>query len=855
MDRSEIEFLLECCSSPDAQKRSTSESKILSLRDNNFSTFVSLLIQIFTEEDMGKTNIRTTAGIVLRNSLHAVDPTLQSAIECKWINTNSDIKEIIKKSLAKNMASKLQRIRSLSAGTLAGIARIEIPLQHWPTFFKDITAVMASIKNDLITEAMLECVGILCGYLTSEISFDFSMDAIVIYNLILSKIGNSKNKQIKYMALKALVSSLEAFSTIINEDNIQTTIMKILNMISEDNDPEIIKYSLDILIKLLDLYYEKLQIMGEIIIFVKKYYTSKNEEVLLKVVYFWTVICELELEYKMNSIVEQNLDNILPFLLKGLFKTDEYDEDSWNLHKVATACLTLISIVSTREILSNNIIKDFISKNLEADNDVFELEYGNEDYSNCYNKEIGIIALGSVLVRQITQERLFLKECTDKTANLLSNQSLNMSALWALSKVSENNFDSVDPGSTLPVIMDEAIKRLGESNKLAVNAAYLIANMCTFVGKGKNLTWTYDNNLSFFYMNIINGLVVGTEKVPYNNFNLRTALFHALTEAMDACSDSSSAILDKFLTYLTKKLEECLAIAERANTDQFLILEDIMTNYIILLQKVISVKGENNMKEQRKPILHLFTRILSINRISSVFGDIYSALSNMCTPSSYFTANLDKIMPFILRDLKNATESSTDRWTLKEAINFIGDTANLLNQGFLRYSSQMVPLLIQCLNSQKIENITKINILSVFSDIALALGSSFDQYFDVCLSTINSIISLNRYTNIIFIDQLRKNSIILLNSIIISMGECKKIYSEITNIVYMLKIVCEEDERNYSALQCLDLITDITNIHGPGCIITTSLVEYIKNQCNNKDKKIREKAKDVKYLLENYRKE
>jgi importin subunit beta-1 len=207
MNEEEIENLLQGALSPDAQKRKYSEQRMMSLQEENFPVFVTLLSKILSKEDPSKQNIRFISGMVLRNSLHAKDPFLQARIEQRWDTLSRDLKDNLKVSLFNTLKSRSDKIGSMSAGCVASIARIEIPRGEWPDFYLQLYAMLRESVDEDYTRSILETVTSLSIFILEETALSFDSFSENILGLCLLKLREDAKESVCLCSMKALAYS------------------------------------------------------------------------------------------------------------------------------------------------------------------------------------------------------------------------------------------------------------------------------------------------------------------------------------------------------------------------------------------------------------------------------------------------------------------------------------------------------------------------------------------------------------------------------------------------------------------------------------------------------------------------
>lgn len=457
----------------------------------------------------------------------------------------------------------------------------------------------------------------------------------------------------------------------------------------------------------------------------------------------------------------------------------------------------------------------------------------NNNYTNCNNYNIDCSGIKSGAFKgNNTKDYIFVYN-DDGTANFISEVTTKIiiemqnyhntrlegnedslytatfldSCLYSLAKICETNLMTVKMND-FDTLMNICQVILQMKQKESINAAWVIANACKSIA---NLSSgeMYENQLTLNYYAMLDVLVCTSDNVEFTNFILRNAIFNAIQEYVRACAISNFVALDSLWKYFLKKIYEFLSYIESANDDQFNILEDLICNCVILMHTIyLKMDTNKNISSTlKKENLNIYLDILSINKVSIIFADIYSCLSVQCHAKSFFIDNIDKFIFFIKRDL-----FVYDSHIVNSAVTLIGDIANSLNVGFLSCSKIFMPALIDCLQRKDIPEETKVLIINVFGDISMSLGCSFEPYLDICISILEQIINLNREGNEEHIDELRKGILNLISCILISMDESKKWKRYIPGIVHIMKVISNDRGPNLNA--CFNILADLGCFYG-----------------------------------------
>lgn len=367
-------------------------------------------------------------------------------------------------------------------------------------------------------------------------------------------------------------------------------------------------------------------------------------------------------------------------------------------------------------------------------------------------------------------------------------------AFWTLQRLAECNFE--DLSLYLPDIVKHAL--IAIENKGDEEACALLQTLAQQVNGDQ-----FENELSFCFIDILNTLVLSSERVAYTEYGKRSAIFSALIELIKTCSQHLKSGLEKLLFYLINKVKESLKIVDRLNTNEFLILEDILTWYVSLIEEILR---RHQQSEYLESVYDIYYDILNLKKISSLVGDVYISLSTLITENSFFLGKMDDIVQFITRDIKY--KPGQDFYTFRAAHLLIGDVSQVLSKGILKYSF-LAQLVITNLGSDTVQRSLKPILLSILGDLIFAMGTSF-TYKDLTCAMLQEIINLDRNMDIVFIDELRRSATILLDTLLITF---EREVNENLILQFFTKIL-KEDDRYHCTSQLIDLGLDFASIYG-----------------------------------------
>ncbi|KAM0675825.1 karyopherin Kap95 [Gurleya vavrai] len=800
--------LIQEALSPDTQKRNAAEKKILDIQQQDFTLYITSLTEILTTEE-SRSDIRFTSGVILRNSLFNNDYQTFLHLENSWLSINHEQREKIKKSLFSNLQTLNVRAGTISASVLACVIRIEYPKQVWNSCFVELLNLFK------ISQSIFEKKNILSVTMNAVLYLKDFTPQEQVFGILVVRLVPEEDQNLLEHNLKCLLQSLDHLQKITSQYG--NNLIEILTKLCNINE-EITALAIQNITKFISYGIFFIKDITNLRTFINSF-MQKEENIVLHAIEFFTTLADHEKKTK-----NQYITDFLPVILLNLFfnlkKDDDFDDEEWSAYKAASSCIQSIS--SIVNILSDSNIRNYINEKLNS-NDI-------------KTKEEGILALGSSLVFSFygnflsshemkpnkyfihdEETALFIKNSVplilneiriSNDPNVVVDEEIKNSALWCLGRICETNFMCVDPTKDLPLIMEKCQQVLQEKSKESYNAAWVLSSICASVANHTDIN-ARCNSLTFYYYKLIDVLVFSSDEIDFNNFALRNAVFTALQEAVRACAKDSAIVLDNLFHYFYSKIRECLSFIKDASDDHFNILEDLLSNYILLLQVIYSKKTEKEMGDKKKDFINVYLEVLMINKNTILFADVYTSLSMLCEDKSFFIISIDRFIPFILRDLEN-----TERHILISVLSLIGDVANAMSVGFISCSNLIITGLIKCLQRQDTSREIKPLIINIFGDIAMSLGLSFEPCLEICLSFLNQIMSLRREMNEDYVDDLRKSVLNFLSCVLISLESGLKIRIYLDGIAEVIRQVCVEDIRKYNIIECLQIIGDFEEFYG-----------------------------------------
>lgn len=824
----QLEQILLNTINPDIIIRNNAESKIQEYRDNNFYPFMISLIKLFIENSQ----MKPLAGAFLRNTMCGRDITILNQISKRWKTLNEDQSKMIKTQILSLLNTEDLYTIEIISNIISGIIIAEHQYDNH-IFLNQLIEEFG--KSSKLNAGIYKTISIIIDFQGVDIIKN-NIDLIKIYMMLLTPIQYSPESHLK--CFKVCIP-------LINRD--YEKFYKFLISYIETNTQLIIECLTEFIKEFYDLVNEK----DNILISVTQYLMTDFE---LEVIEFWTSIVDIIIKDKkldkkcsLDEIVQNRLPQVLPaFLIK--LKTE--DDEDWNIHRATSCLLQKLSEILKIDPLKNNVLQNFVVENILEESGVVafsssicqstnELKF-LQFVVNSVVKNISNILLAENSIKnpenpqnQNLPENLLkiMKNYETEKLNLLKEKNI-----WALSQICKYSFNSIEPQ-----ILIELITLSKDLFTVSINACLLIKNIFDSQEDTKMLVK--------FYSDLLNIMIDGIEKIPLIEFEQRNALFSCLAGGIAACPKSFSKYLDDFLNYILPKMEGYTneLINPTQNNQNGFFVEDLLISYIQLTQTIIESRTETLVPLAIKSKLKIiFQNILQLKTKSLAGTEVYITVSFLCNDQSYFLANIEQFMHCAYFDIENAIcqclnknekclfcqGNGTDQTTYKSALRFIGNIANLMDRGFIKYL-EIVPIIIKGFNSNSLPFGIKSLIISTLSDICVSVGTSYSEYLQITMTMISQVYEINRVSNINYVDELRNNICLLISSLLLSLSDEPIMLENEEHLLKMLWFTFHEDSYNICLYNLIKCISDFIRKRNRCDNWIKNLIERGKNITNN----------------------
>ncbi|XP_052230291.1 importin subunit beta-1-like isoform X2 [Dreissena polymorpha] len=778
---------------------------------------------------------RMQAGIQLKNALYSKDSTLKGEYQQRWLQFPEEVRLFVKMNVLASLGTETVRPSS-AAQCVANIACTELPQGLWPEL---ITILCQNVTDPSSTEMMkescLEAIGYICQDIDPEILQTQS-------NEILSAIVHGMKKEepsnhVRNAATNALLNSLEFTKANFDRDPERHFIMQVVCEATQSDDTRVRVAALQCLVKIMSLYYVYMEHYMRPALFAITLEAMKSEvdDIALQGIEFWSTVCdeEVDLAIELSEAAEAGkppertsrfyakgaLQYLVPILLTSLTRQEEYDDDDeWNPCKAAGVCLMLMASCCEDDII--NHVLPFVKDNIQ-----------NSDWRS---RDASVMAFGSILEGPDPNT---LKLLVDQALPMLIESLKDSSVIvrdtgaWTIGRVCEILPETVINDKYLNPLLMALVEGLNTEPRVASNVCWAFSSLAEAAFEAADQPddgsdpATYC--LSKYFEQIVEKLIITADRTDGHQNNLRNAAYEAIMELMKNSPKDCYPIVLKTLLVVLDKLEKILQletiIESSSDRSQY---NDLTSLLCATLQSVLRKVTSDDAPKISDQIMNCLLRMFqsSTGKSGGVQEDALLALSTLTEVlGDHFLKYMDAFKPFLFLALKNHGEYQV----CIAAVGIVGDLSRALGQKILPYCDEIMLLLLENLGNGGVHRSVKPQILSIFGDIALAVGPHFKNYLDVVLTTVQQAtqaqVDKTDYDMIDYLNELREGCLEAYTGIVQGLKgdndhpnqDLALLQPHVGHMISFIEhIAVDEDHSDSNISACCGLIGDLCTTFG-----------------------------------------
>ncbi|KAL1490417.1 hypothetical protein ABEB36_013118 [Hypothenemus hampei] len=735
--------VLEKTVSPDKNDQEQASSFLEQAATTNVLGFIRTLSDILRHG--GNSLVaRMAGGLQLKNQLTSKDPSVKLQYQQRWLAFPEDIRNYIKKNVLGALGTETSRPSS-AAQCVAYIAVTELPQGQWPDLISTLVNNVINATSEMQKEATLETIGYICSEIESDVLT--SQSNVILTAIVHGMRGSETNNHVRLAATRALLNSLEFTKANFESTMERNYIMEVVCEATQSEDTQIKVTALECLVKIMSLYYQHMEAYMGMALFAitLEAMKSENDAVALQGIEFWSNVSDEEVDLAIEDSEAQEagrppsrvsrhyakgaLQYIVPILLQKLTKQEELDnEDDWNPCKAAGVCLMLLSTCCEDEIVPH--VLPFIKENIKSDNWRY--------------RDASLMAFGSILggLENVTLKPL-VEQAMPTLIELMYDSSVMVrdTAAWTFGRICEIIPEVAINENVLKPLLEGLITGLKAEPRVAANVCWAFSGLAqaayeaASVDMGGGDDTTPDTYcLSQYFEFIVQRLLETTDRPDGAQANLRPAAYEALMEMVKNSPKDCYVTVQKTTMVILERLQQVLQMESHINNhsdrSQFNDLQSLLCG---TLQSVLRKVTPEDAPQISDAVMTALLTMFNSNKSGGVQEDALMAVSTLVEVlGEGFIKYMDAFKPFLYLGLKNHQEYQV----CGTAVGLTGDIFRALKLKALPYCDEIMTLLLENLGEPSVHRSVKPQILSVFGDIVLSIGSEFKKYLEVVLATL-----------------------------------------------------------------------------------------------------------------------
>ncbi|XP_050418166.1 importin subunit beta-1 isoform X2 [Patella vulgata] len=837
MDMSNLSTVLEKTISPDNQELEAAQQFLGQAAQENLPKLLQELSQILKNGGNGAV-ARTQAGLQLKNFLYSKDAATKTVYQQRWLALPEETRNVVKENILATLGTETVRPSS-AAQCVANVACAELPHNLCPNLIAHLTG---NITNPDSTEMMREATLETIGYICQDIDPDLlqSQSNVILTAIVHGMKKEESSNHVRLAATTALLNSLEFTRANFDKENERHFIMQVVCEATQSTDTRVRVAALQCLVKIMSLYYIYMEhYMGPALFAITMEAMKCDvDEIALQGFEFWSTVCdeEVDLAIELSEAAEQGkppentsrfyakgaLQYLIPILLTALTKQvgeEEFDsDDEWNPCKAAGVCLMLMATCCEDDIVGH--VLPFVQENIR-----------NQDWRY---RDAAVMSLGSIIEGPDPAKlKPLMEQAMPMLIELMKDQSVVVrdTTAWMFGRVCEILPDAVINEQFLSHLLHALLEGLDGEPRVASNVCWAFSSLAeaayeaaeTNAEEGHPETYC----LSTYFESIVGKLLQTTDRPDGNQHNLRNAAYEALMEMVKNSPKDCYVIVQSTTMIVLERLQKVLAMesAVQSSNDrnQF---NDLQSLLCATLQSVLRKVTPEDAPQISDPIMAALLQMLSTGgKTGGVQEDAILAVSILIeVMGEAFEKYVEAFKPFLAVGLQNYAEYQV----CLASVGVVGDLSRALGLKILPLCDDLMRALLVNLGNESVHRAVKPQILSVFGDIALAIGPNFKSYLEVVLSTLQQAsqaqVDKTDYDMIDYLNELREGCLEAYTGIVQGLkGDGEQNNPDITlllpHVPHMVSFVehisVDEDKSDSNVSACCGLIGDICAAFGP----------------------------------------
>jgi len=761
--------------------------------------------------------VRQQAGVQLKNFLYTNDESLRAQYEERWLAMPEDVRLYTKQNVLGTLGTESFR-PSAAAQCVQLIAMVELPRGLWPTLLSTLVQnVTNAASTEIMKESTLQAIGYICQDVEPRCMEETANE--ILTAIVHGMRRDETSTQVKLASTNALLNSLEFTRANFEKDAERHFIMQVVCEATQSEEVQVKVAALQCLVKIMSLYYQYMEAyMGQALFAITlEAMKSETDEVALQGIEFWSNVCDEEVDLQIEAseaseagrppehvsrfYAKGALQFLVPALMSSLTKQDEYDdEDDWNPCKAAGVCLMLLATCCEDDIVPH--VLPFVKDNIK--------------HADWRHRDAALMSFGSILEGpDPAQLKPLVEQAMPMLIELMKDGSVVVkdTAAWTIGRVCELIPEAAINPATLQPLLEALVIGLASEPRVASNVCWAFTSLADAAyeqadcGDEEETPATY--SLSAFFSPIVEKLLWTTDREDAGASNLRAAAYEALMEMVKNSPKDCYDTVQKTTVIILQRLQQVLQmeshIQSQSDRVQFNDLQSLLCATLqSVLRKVEPAHAPAISDTIMTALLQMFQSSTQ-TRSGGVQEDALMAVATLVEVlGDGFIKYMDAFKPYLLIGLKNTAEYQV----CHAAVGLVGDICRAMGGRVAQWTDEVMEVLLSNLGDNSVHRTVKPQILSVFGDIALAVGPEFRKYLEHVLQTLmqasQAQVDRSDYDMLDYLNELREGCLEAYTGIIQGLKgdgnspspDLSIVQSHVSYIVQFITVVARDSEHS-----------------------------------------------------------
>jgi importin subunit beta-1 len=827
--------VLEKTTSPDQTELKAAQHFLETAAQTNLPELIKTLSDVLYQGSNSAV-VRQQAGVQLKNFLYTNDESLRAHYEERWLAMPEEIRNYTKTNVVKTLGTESFR-PSAAAQCIQLIAMVELPRSLWPGLISVLVHNVTDAESTaVLKECTLQAIGYICQDVDSRCLEEGSNE--ILTAIVHGMRRDEPSNQVKLASTNALLNSLEFTRGNFEKETERHFIMQVVCEATQNLDVQVKVAALQCLVKIMSLYYQYMEAyMGQALFAITlDAMRAEQDEVALQGIEFWSNVCdeEVDLQIEASEATEAGrppehvsrfyakgaLQFLVPALMQSLCKQEEFDdEDDWNPYKAAGVCMMLLATCCEDDIVPH--VLPFVKDNIKD--------------ADWRHRDAALMAFGCILegpdpaqLKPLVEQAMPMLIETMKDSSVVVKDT----AAWTIGRVCELIPDAAINPATLQPLLEALVNGLSAEPRVASNVCWAFSSLAEAAYDSADRMEDEDTPrtycLSPFFSPIVEKLLWVTDREDAGTSNLRAAAYEALMETVKNSPRDCYDTVQKTTVIILQRLQQVLQmeshIQNQNDRAQFNDLQSLLCATLqSVLRKVEPAHAPAISDTIMTALLQMFQSSTQ-TRAGGVQEDALMAVATLVEVlGDAFIKYMEAFKPFLLIGLKNIAEYQV----CHASVGLVGDICRALGNKVTLFSDEIMEVLMSNLSDNSVHRTVKPQILSVFGDMALAVGPEYVKYLDLVMTTLMQAsqcqVDRSDFDMIDYLNELREGCLEAYTGIIQGLkgdenGPTEalvRVQPHVAYIVQFITVVAQDSEHSdASVAACAGLIGDLCAAFG-----------------------------------------